>query len=444
MQFLTASTTLLLAALASAQTYTSCNPLHQTCPANKALGKSFDANFVNGASSDFTTTSQTVSYGSDGASFIIKKSGDAPTIASNWYIMFGKVEVTMKASPGTGIVSTIVMQSDDLDEIDLEFVGGDSGHVQSNYFGKGITGGYDRAQTHAVATSQSAFNIYSVDWSSEQIVWMINGQTVRVLTAAQAGNQYPQTPMQIKIGSWAGGDSSNNAGTISWAGGATNYAAGPFTMGVKDVKVTDYSTGTEYKYGDNSGSWQSIQAVGGSVHSGGSSSGTDVSAPATTQVTTGQPSPFSGTHADGSSGYVTPTGYPWVGSSTLTTSAAAASCFTGRPSGWTCSDTGKLLPPSSAASTQAPSSPSSALQSASPSSGAEGAPVITAAPSQPAAPAVTQPGQSTLTSAVRSNGTQGTGAISAPRPSFTGAASNVRAGGAAAVLGGVAGLIALF
>jgi len=72
--------------------------------------------------------------------------------------------------------------------------------------------------------------------------------------------------MRIKVGVWAGGDSSNAPGTIQWAGGVTNYAAGPFSMYVKSISVTDYSTGSQYQYSDRSGTWESIQAVGGKVN----------------------------------------------------------------------------------------------------------------------------------------------------------------------------------
>ena len=50
--------------------------------------------------------------------FTIAKKGDAPTIESKFSIFFGELEVKMTTAPGTGIVSTIVLESDDLDEID--------------------------------------------------------------------------------------------------------------------------------------------------------------------------------------------------------------------------------------------------------------------------------------------------------------------------------------
>lgn len=142
------------------------------------------------------------------------KSGDAPTLTSKFYIMFGHVEFVIKAAPGTGIVSSAVMQSDDLDEIDWEWLGGDSAQVQSNYFGKGQTTSYDRAAFHPNADNSASFHTYTVDWTSDKITWSIDGSEVRTLVPADANNQYPQTPMQIKVGSWAGGDPKNEQGTI--------------------------------------------------------------------------------------------------------------------------------------------------------------------------------------------------------------------------------------
>lgn len=55
---------------------------------------------------------------------------------------------------------------------------------------------------------------------------------------------YPQSPMNIRIGVWAGGDPTNNAGVIEWAGGETDYTKSPYPMYVKSVNVQDYSTGS--------------------------------------------------------------------------------------------------------------------------------------------------------------------------------------------------------
>lgn len=59
-----------------------------------------------------------VLYEDDGAHFRVEKTNDAPTITSNFYIMYGKLDAVMVAAPGAGIVSSLVLLSNTLDEID--------------------------------------------------------------------------------------------------------------------------------------------------------------------------------------------------------------------------------------------------------------------------------------------------------------------------------------
>jgi beta-glucanase (GH16 family) len=264
--------------------------------------------------------------------------------------MFGKVSVSMKAAPGAGIVSTLVLQSDDLDEIDMEWLGADGTEVQTNYFGKGQTTTYNRGAFNPAANNQDEFITYTIEWTSTQITWSVGSTIVRVLTPATADTgQYPQTPMQIKFGAWSGGDSSNAPGTIAWARGPTDYADGPFTMTVQSIAVTDYSTGTQYKYGDTSGDWQSIEAVGGTINgnSGGAASvvaSADV--PAVTSASPSIPAGLGDNHGSTS----TLTGWPWVANpTTLTTATQAYTSVAGIPSGWIITSSGKIVPASSAA-----------------------------------------------------------------------------------------------
>lgn len=201
---------------AFAQTSTKCNPLQQTCPADPALGTSTTIDFTAGSSSQFSESgSPHPSYNSNGVNLVVAESGNSPTLTSDFYMMFGNVQVTMKAASGVGIVSSMVLQSDDLDEIDLEWLGADGNQVQSNYFGKGQTTSYNRGAFHNNPGNQDSYHTYTVDWTSEQTVWQIDGTTVRALTPASAeAGQYPQTPMQLKLGIWSGGDPSNPPGTI--------------------------------------------------------------------------------------------------------------------------------------------------------------------------------------------------------------------------------------
>ncbi|EZF40742.1 hypothetical protein H102_05316 [Trichophyton rubrum CBS 100081] len=258
-----------LGALAvSAQTSTECNPLKQKCPADPALSGSADFGLTS-ESPRFHATGGSPTYGKDGASLTIGKRFDAPKLTSDFYIMFGYVEWEIKAAPGKGIVSSAVLLSDCLDEIDWEFLGGDPNQVQSNFFGKGDTTTYDRVQFHPAPNNNKEFHKYAVDWTADKTTFYIDGQNVRELTPDSAKGQYPQTPMRVLAGSWAGGDPSNNQGTIEWAGGPTDFSQVPFTMFVKSIKVTDYSNGKEYVYKDMTGKWESIDAVDGKVNRSG-------------------------------------------------------------------------------------------------------------------------------------------------------------------------------
>ena len=85
-------------------------------------------------------------------------------------------------------------------------------------------------------------------------------------------------------------------------------------MIIKTCKVTDYSTGTEYRYTDNTGSWKSIQAAGGSVYSSGSPNGNvQQASPSQTIQQSGvavPPAPFSNFRTETAQNPQR-TGWPW-------------------------------------------------------------------------------------------------------------------------------------
>jgi beta-glucanase (GH16 family) len=309
-----------------------------SCPSDPALSSTITTDFTKGASSDWTLEDgTTMSYdGTLGAEFVIKVLTDAPTISSAKYIFFGKVSATVRASAGTGTVSSFILESDDLDEIDWEWLGSTDSSVESNFFGKGNTTTYDRAVYHNVATPVETFHVYTVDWTAQAIKWYIDGNLVRTLAyddpLALGGKNYPQTPMRIKMGNWVGCASveattdPKTQGTCEWAGGAIDMSQAPFTMYVQSVTIEDYGSGCEYTYGDMSGSYQSIVASGTCTNSnaGGDSSSSIVSSSSTL--------PSSSSHADSSStvsaksSSSTPTG------SSSTTSAGSSSATSGSSS----------------------------------------------------------------------------------------------------------------
>ncbi|KAI6760977.1 hypothetical protein HG530_009837 [Fusarium avenaceum] len=271
--FSAAAMALACAGMVSAQTFTDCNPLKKTCPPNPAFGdKKVECDFAKGECDAFHSMIGTnLKYSEQGALFTINKETDAPTIRSNNYLFFGRVDIVMEAAKGQGIVTSVVLQSDDLDEIDFEMVGGDDAQVQTNYFSKGDTTTYDRAIYHPVSAPLSTTHKYSVEWTSTKVDWLIDDVVVRTLNAADAtrpGYEMPQTPMQLKIGTWVAGGKNSNEGTREWAGGYTNFKEAPFNAYYRSITIIDYAGkdapglakgAKEYVWSDKSGSYTSIK-----------------------------------------------------------------------------------------------------------------------------------------------------------------------------------------
>ncbi|KAF1355958.1 hypothetical protein EJ07DRAFT_130466 [Lizonia empirigonia] len=277
MKSFTLSTIAFLASVlptALAQTHTACNPLNTTgCPDMEALGG--NATFYwnkTGISSDGKIWNKqnqgTIDWSEDakGATFTIERSGDSPMVQSKFYMLFGRFEVIMKAAKGKGIVSSAILQSEALDEVDWEFLGTNTTHVLTNYFGKGNTSSFDRGKEYEMEPPQDSFHNYTIDWTKDRIQWWLDDKMLRELVPADAlnGKNYPQTPMNIRMGIWAGGDVANNdPGVVEWAGGETNFNEGPFTMSVQTIYAEDYTKGAKYSWADmdSSGSWEKVKVI---------------------------------------------------------------------------------------------------------------------------------------------------------------------------------------
>jgi len=267
----TAAVVLSATQLAYAQTFTDCNPMEKKCDPDPAMGTTIDVDFTKGPNDLFYEFDGTkIDYNENGAVFTINKESDAPTIGTHKYLFFGNVEVTVQAAFGQGVVTSFVLQSDNLDEIDWEWLGGDTTQVQTNYFGKGDTTTYDRGAYHNVANPQTTTHTYAIDWTKDHIQWYIDGNMVRELKYADAkgGSRFPQTPMEIRIGTWVAGRKDAPKGTVEWAGGYTDFSKGPFIAYYKSIKITDYSNGVKgakkYVWDEGSdGSWQSINVITG-------------------------------------------------------------------------------------------------------------------------------------------------------------------------------------
>lgn len=255
-----------LAGYAAAQTFTDCDPTKKDCPADPALGTEHEWWF-NSTIDDKLWDMKTGTYDTtdEGATFSIAKEGESTLLVSNFYIFFGVVESHVKMAKGGGVVSSVVLQSDDLDEIDWEWIGNNVSEVQSNFFGKGNDSTFDRGGFHAVANADTEFHNYTTYWAQDRLEWWIDENLVRTLkyddSKALGGKNYPQTPSRISFSNWPAGRKGAKKGTIEWAGGLVDYDNGPHTMTVQRIRVKDFHSGKEYSYGDRSGSFGSIKVA---------------------------------------------------------------------------------------------------------------------------------------------------------------------------------------
>lgn len=238
------------------------------------------------------------------------------------------------------------------DFVQQEGVGGNPNQIQTNYFGKGDTTTYDRESWENIETPQETFHTYTVDWTKDAISWIVDGKTLRTVQYADAkgGSRFPQTPMRLRLGIWAGGDPTNGEGTIEWAGGETDYSQAPFTMYVESVKITNYTPADKYKFTDTSGSYQSIK---GSNSTSDDASSTTSSGSSTVSGSSSTDSASSSTSTDAS-----------------TTSGSSSPSSTGGSSGGSSSDSGSSGSSGSGSDSDSDSGSSTASGSSSGSSAA--------------------------------------------------------------------------
>ncbi|KAK5102514.1 60S ribosomal protein L37 [Exophiala xenobiotica] len=207
-----------------------------------------------------------------GANFSFVKRYDAPYIWSKNYLMFGRVDVEVQAAPGSGLITGCVLMSDNKDELDWEWSGNNfksnNGVVQTNYFGKGITGNYDRGTQEAVDNPTGSFHTYSYDWNEERVEWLIDGKIIRTVKndgKTDGDYQYPQSPSRLHLGIWNAGDPDSPEGVRNWAGGLLDMNQ-TYSAYIRSVKITPYKPCSSYQFPENfSGKWSDVKCTNQTV-----------------------------------------------------------------------------------------------------------------------------------------------------------------------------------
>ncbi|KAI1346985.1 concanavalin A-like lectin/glucanase domain-containing protein [Xylaria sp. FL0043] len=357
----TAAVALAATELVSAQTYTACDPRKKSCPPDPAFGKEnvVTIDFTQGESSYFTAADgTTIDYSDKGAAFTMKKETEAPTITSTKYIFFGKIDVEVECAPGQGIVTSSVLQSDDRDEIDWEWIGSDTAQVQTNYFGKGDDSTFDRGGYSKVANPATTTHTYTIDWTKDYVHWIIDGTLVRELKYEDAkdGTRFPQTPAQLKLGTWVAGSSTEPEGTVQWAGGLADFSKGPFTAYYKKVTIQDYAGGVANakQYVWKSGSDGSYQSIEVETKDGSDSSSDD----STTTSASAKPTSTKASSATKDDETTTTDSKTKTTLSTIATSASSNASATSDAAGHVASETGSATPTASGVASETSSAAS--------------------------------------------------------------------------------------
>jgi hypothetical protein len=167
-------------------------------------------------------------------------------LASTYYVWYGKICSKLSTAQGKGVVTAFILMSDVKDEIDFEWVGVDTGHVQSNYYSQGVTV-YTNGENLTVPDSNTVESMheYCVDWKEDTLTWTINGKTQRTLERESTWNKtsgrysYPQTPARVMLSLWPAGLPTNEKGTIDWAGGEIDWNSPYMTNGYYAARFSE-------------------------------------------------------------------------------------------------------------------------------------------------------------------------------------------------------------
>ncbi|WVQ82814.1 hypothetical protein IAT38_004946 [Cryptococcus sp. DSM 104549] len=210
-----------------------------------------------------------------GSRLTLTQDNSGTKISSTRYIHYGTIDFVLEASKWAGVVTAAITMSDVKDEIDWEWVGAETGKVQTNYWFLGIANYSETegASSDISSDASAKFHTYTFDWQEDYINWSIDGQVVRTVqkseTLSADGSQYkfPSTPSRIQISIWPAGISTSAQGTIDWAGGMIDWSDADYTSNgyfwntIQSVKVsckedagqTSGTTGWAYSGNDTTG-----------------------------------------------------------------------------------------------------------------------------------------------------------------------------------------------
>ncbi|KAI9027783.1 concanavalin A-like lectin/glucanase domain-containing protein [Hyaloraphidium curvatum] len=169
--------------------------------------------------------------------------GAGGTVTWSHLLDTGKVCVRMKAARGGGLVTAFMLSSytDGVqvdDELDMEVVGGDMFHWQSNFFPQNH-GDYCQSGLHdAPGDLNGEFHTFCIERCSTHITWSIDDVPRRTIYRQDLCNDlWPGRPAKVVLATlWDGGTGA--PGTALWSGGPTDWS--------QDTRQPDYRVSIDW------------------------------------------------------------------------------------------------------------------------------------------------------------------------------------------------------
>jgi beta-glucanase (GH16 family) len=172
----------------------------------------------------------------------------------------------MLASPcrNIGTLTSWMIGDPSRDEIDIELLGGDPEHWQTNVFGPSEQdpsphyGRFNEIQKFPQSGTIEAKHSYTIDWNRDRIIWSVDGKVERTLergtvqhshtesvfadiipnvedTKIKGVPHFPSHTAHLQLGIW---DASSQAGTAKWAKGPIDWSQTPSQVAAVIRSVT--------------------------------------------------------------------------------------------------------------------------------------------------------------------------------------------------------------
>ncbi|GAA5906662.1 hypothetical protein JCM6882_008088 [Rhodosporidiobolus microsporus] len=157
----------------------------------------------------------------------LTENGGGTKISTTRNVLYGTIQANMKTVGAPGVVTAFITMSGVKDEIDFEWVTNNTDQVESNYFWEGVVPDWTESHggKHKASNRATNYITYGIQWTPDQLDWLVNGKSVRTLHKKDTvnGREYPQTPSRVQFSVWPAGIDGTSQGTIDWAGGMIDW-----------------------------------------------------------------------------------------------------------------------------------------------------------------------------------------------------------------------------